>query len=603
MDLNTHIKRRDLLIVAVLFIFIFLLNLKKVYNPDVFYHLKMGEIVSKTGGAVNTEQFSFIKKGLRIIHHEWLGDLILYKIYSITGYAGLSIFKTLIVAISFLLLFLCMIKIYGHIIMMSLFFILYAFSLQFIAVEKPVIFTIFFIAFLITILHSKSKYLIFFLPPLFLLWANVHPGFLFGLLYYLTFIIGYFYDSLRERNLDIKKFLLYFIIFLIASGFTLLTPYGYRLFLKIYEQRAISEFLIMDELNMLRILQLHVPFILGLFLLILVFYNIKHLKLKNLMPFFFFTAIALLSANAIAIFLYISIPSLAEIININLEKNRVIIEQISKSLFTKFLSVIISAVFVISILFVKYPEYITGLYGTGKLNLYYPENAIRFIKEHNLSGKWFNSIEFGGAIVMEGTPEMLPFVYTGNNFLKDIIDNYYKKFLNEPSAMKEFIENNQITGVILTLSNDKFSQHFQTLRDSFALVYWDDISVVLVNKNLVDMNFIRDFSLMEINPYTIFNYLNSDAPINDILRKEIISSVNREPCSSKTHLIYGLLLLREEKYVEAEKELKESIRIDPVNLPASILLEMLYKKTGRVDEATHFGKKVEFLKKIYKKSY
>jgi hypothetical protein len=563
----------------------------------------MGEIVSETGRAVTTEQFSFIKKGLKIIHYEWLGDLILYKIFSLTGYTGLSIFKAFLSVLLFIILFVFSRKISSHITAIVLLMICYALSLEFIVVEKPVFLSMILLSLLIYLLSSNNIKTLYLIPLLFLLWANIHPSFLFGLFYLFFFITGYVLDNIREKKDNYGKMVLYYVlIFTISILLTFITPFGYKLFLKILEQKSIGDLIVKYEITILIILKLYIPFLFGIILLLLTLYNIRYLKLKTLLPFLAISWLPFIYANTIVLFLLFSVPVAVNIINLVFERNSEIFATLSKYKFTN-LYAMIPVVFAITIILYKYHNDIAGIYGTGRMNLYYPEGALKFIKEQKLYGKWFNSLEFGGAIAMDGSQEILPFIYTGNNFLDDIFNNYYRKFVKEPQALDDFLRNSDVAGAVFLSGGDTtFLPHFELLKKgAFAPVYWDDTAVVLVNRNMVEQNFLKRYELNLINPFTILQYLNSGGPISEELNEEIKSSVERAKDSSKTHLIYGMLLFKEGKMDAAEKELKESFKLNPDNIMTALTLESLYRRINKGEEAEYYQNRAEYLRKKYKK--
>ncbi len=587
-------------------IFVFLLNFKKVYAPGVFYHLRMGSIVADTSSPVKSEQFSFIKKGVKITHFEWLGDLILYKIYSISGFSGLVIFKTLMCLLIFLLLFISLSKVTEHRLSLLVLLILIAWGMRLFFIETSAIFTFLFFAILIATLIKEVNRWLYAIPLIFLLWANIHPGFLFGLLYFLSFLAGLSYECFVKKSNNTKHIILLSIIFLISSGCTLVTPFGLSLYTRMIQLRVISDFIMKDEVPILKIFSAPFSFLLFLSLLVVFLYYIKSIDKRYFLSFILLSLLPFSFPSTVSLLLLAGVPPSVAVINVIYNNNRVIFQRILSVKTFRLSFRIFPAIISIFILFFQYYTDILGTYGAGRLNKFYPAGAIRFIKEHKLYGRWFNSIEFGGAIVLDGTPQILPFIYSGTNFLSDIFNEYYMKFVKDPQALNDFLKNNDVIGVIFMSGGDTtFAQHFEALKNgSFAHVYWDDNSVVLVNRNLVSPQFLATYELKFINPFSMFAYvnyfLNSNEKIDRGLFHDIRVSAERANDSALAHLLYGMALLNNRNYAEAEAELRKSYEIQPASIFTNMGLALLYQKLNRIDDYHYFKKRASRLRTIYR---
>jgi len=166
-----------------------------VFDTDFGWHMKTGAFISLTQIIPQTDIFSFSLPNHAYIYHSWLTDVILYRIYSLFGLNGVGLLYTGILSLAFTGLWLAGKKPLQTV---PLFFLLIPFSLGSIGLRTQVIsFLGLALVFVVTNpLRIKTRlgkaspknwwqYLVstqlLILPPTFLIWANMHPGFLLGL--------------------------------------------------------------------------------------------------------------------------------------------------------------------------------------------------------------------------------------------------------------------------------------------------------------------------------------------------------------------------------------------------------------------------------------
>ncbi len=77
------------LFVLVLALGLFVMASRNITDPDVWWHLRTGELILATHTIPHTDPYSFTKSGQPWIDHEWLSQILIYSTYRLTGYAGL----------------------------------------------------------------------------------------------------------------------------------------------------------------------------------------------------------------------------------------------------------------------------------------------------------------------------------------------------------------------------------------------------------------------------------------------------------------------------------------------------------------------------------
>ena len=231
-----------------LLIFVFLVfNSLNSLDPDLGWHLRVGGEIIANRAVPNIETFDYPLAGQQWVDHEWLLNVISYTIYHNFGYNALCIFFSLINLTTFVILARSM-KNYlkdrsDFIIGAFIAFGVFACSPH-LGVRMQDI-TILFLLLLLLIIRRynerKNIMTLYWLPPLFIIWANCHAGYLIGL-FVLFFWIGIkiaenilvkfkFWHWLDfSRTLKAKYIWLALFFAVLSALATLLTPYGLKLY-------------------------------------------------------------------------------------------------------------------------------------------------------------------------------------------------------------------------------------------------------------------------------------------------------------------------------------------------------------------------------------
>ncbi|MFH1745213.1 MAG: hypothetical protein ABH881_03545, partial [bacterium] len=230
-----------------LMIFSFLIHNSFEYlDPDFGWHLAAGQQVinEKTVPTTNLENFTIY--GAEWVDHEWLADAGAYAIYNKFGYAMLTIIFALIMILTLILLniFTQNFFVKNKNSLSSIIYIMVWQSFGVLAMSPHLgirmqEITILNLLLLFIILYSAYKTekikTLFWLLPLFFFWANLHAGFLIGLVILFSFvgleIIKKIFAKLNILTpLDYKDLLIYITVAFLSAGATLFTPYGIKLY-------------------------------------------------------------------------------------------------------------------------------------------------------------------------------------------------------------------------------------------------------------------------------------------------------------------------------------------------------------------------------------
>lgn len=194
-----------------------------VADPDLWGHIKFGEVVWNAGRVGLPDPFSYLTHGRQWMNHEWLSEVVFYLVFAATGATGLILMKAALgVGIAAAVYrHLCrhgLSAVQGAIVVVT---VVHFFLMSLVTV-RTLIFSYPLFLLVLWLIHDSSARpsgRIWILPPIFALWANLHPGFLAGLG---VVVIWAGIDVLAER-LPVRRALL----LVGACGLaTALNPYG-----------------------------------------------------------------------------------------------------------------------------------------------------------------------------------------------------------------------------------------------------------------------------------------------------------------------------------------------------------------------------------------
>lgn len=172
---------------AIVLIAVFAMAVRVPTSPDMWWHLRCGEIQWRTGSVIREDIFSHTARGTPWVDQSWLPQLAMYGLYVLGGFSALAVVVALLVASTFALVLLCMpaepkYAYFGR----ALVVLWAAISTGRVWVTRPHITTFVLTAAWVYLLdrHRRrtphSVGVLWWLPPLTVLWANCHGGYIIG---------------------------------------------------------------------------------------------------------------------------------------------------------------------------------------------------------------------------------------------------------------------------------------------------------------------------------------------------------------------------------------------------------------------------------------
>jgi hypothetical protein len=180
---------------AILAMGLFVLAARPVVDPDLWWHLKTGQLILQNRAVFHADPFSFTRAGAPWLNHEWLSDVLMFVLYRAAGWAGLIVTFAAIITATFLLAFY---RCAGRRYLAGLLTLWAAIASIPLWDVRPQILS-FFLASLLLVLHDRSirrPNLLWWAVPLMLLWANLHAGFALGVVLLAIFLAGTSLDAI-----------------------------------------------------------------------------------------------------------------------------------------------------------------------------------------------------------------------------------------------------------------------------------------------------------------------------------------------------------------------------------------------------------------------
>ncbi|MGD0976568.1 MAG: hypothetical protein ABR866_20980, partial [Candidatus Korobacteraceae bacterium] len=159
--------------------------------PDLWWHLRTGQWILETGHVPHSDPFSFTRAGHAWVSHEWLSEVVFYELWKRGGAAALIVFSAMVTTAGFMLLYL---RCPGKRQWAAAATVCGALASAPSWGVRPQMFTFTLASLLLWLVERGTEKdrptLLFWIPPLFLLWLNLHAGFALGPALLLAYGVG-----------------------------------------------------------------------------------------------------------------------------------------------------------------------------------------------------------------------------------------------------------------------------------------------------------------------------------------------------------------------------------------------------------------------------
>ncbi|MGE5568074.1 MAG: hypothetical protein ACM3S5_03460, partial [Rhodospirillales bacterium] len=292
-------------------------------DGDTGWHIRAGDWILQNGRVPDRDIFSYTKPNEPWFAWEWLWDVIFSWLHATWGMAAVVVTSLIVLSVTSALLYrLVRRKCSNVLIAIGVVFLANAAStIHWLA--RPHLFTLLFLVVFYSLLErvrDGRTRLLWFLPPLTIVWANLHGGFFVGIVLIGMYAAGELASWLFEADSEARRAALarskpYLVTAAACAAASLINPYFYQLHVHIYRYltdpyhfRHISEF---QSLSFQHPVALYFEPGLALAVVAAV-WNLYHKRFAYALILTGFGHLALMSARNIPIFMLLAAPIVAE---------------------------------------------------------------------------------------------------------------------------------------------------------------------------------------------------------------------------------------------------------------------------------------------------
>lgn len=205
------------LLALLTFLVVMLFYTKINGEDDIFWHLSTGKYIIENKTVPSSDVFGYVTEGMKWIPFEWGWDVISYQLYNTGGFTALYVFHVIVLLLIFGLLYLMLSKQNVNDYVSVLLLTILALGIKYRMGIKPQMFTyLFLVLILFLLINHKGSKILYAIPLIVLLWANLHMGVLAGVLLLGLYVLSELYLYMKNKNNQILTPILIFVLSLSA---------------------------------------------------------------------------------------------------------------------------------------------------------------------------------------------------------------------------------------------------------------------------------------------------------------------------------------------------------------------------------------------------
>lgn len=459
-------------------------------DTDTWWHLRAGSWMIEKGEILRTDPFSLTKHGESWIYPGWLAQVILFGVFNTFGFAGLNLLTAAMVVVAFAFIW----PLLDAPPLARAFVLILAATVSGVYWSaRPQIFSFTLSAiFLWSLAKAKSGEWrkLWILPPLMVLWSNLHGGFAIGFIFIGTYLLGGLIEWMldvrhrrpsdvevvRDHQVWIRALLIIALACVVAVAFN---PHGPQML--VYPFKTISVGVLQDYIEEWQSPDFHrievQPFLWMLMLTIVVFALSREKKYAlDILFLVGFASLSLLAARNIATFALVAAPIFAR-------HGYAVIEPLIKKgarktglpeRITRRINLVLFVLLVLAAL-IKITVPLGDQINHEAVSNQVPVEAVAFLREHSELGPLYNSYNWGGYVIWALYPKYLSFVDGRTDLFGDeILEGYLAAWRAEPGWELTFDR----WGIRVALLEPYAPLVFALDRADWVILYEDERAII-----------------------------------------------------------------------------------------------------------------------------
>jgi hypothetical protein len=422
--------------VVILALGLFAMGARSVTDPDVWWHLRTGQLIIQNHGVFHADPYSFTRFGQPWVNHEWLSDVLIFGVYRLAGWGGLIVTFAAVIASTLLLVFL---RCPGHPFAAAVITILGATASATTWGVRPQMFSLLLASVFLLIAERSDEHpnFLWWTVPLMLLWVNLHAGYAMGIVLLALFLVGGFLDvafGFEEWPRAAPRLRRLGLVLAACLAVVPLNPNGVRLYsypLQTLHSASMQNYIdewLSPNFHELRYLPL---LLMLLFLMVALSFSPRCLRPRELVLLLVTMSAALRSIRHIPIFVLVAVPLLSGLAQAWLRERGASalpgLRRIQSAGRTMLVNAIVLAAFAIFSL-ARVRSVVDQQAATEAQN--FPAAAAFFISTEQPPGPILNYDNWGGYFIWKLYPEYRVYVdgradLYGDSFLDDFASSYY----------------------------------------------------------------------------------------------------------------------------------------------------------------------------------
>jgi len=457
-----------------------------VLDPDVWWHLQVGNWIVQHHSVPHTGIFSRSAADRRWLSYSWGYEVLVSRVYAWSGLVGLGLFAVVLTLAVAYTVYWMVRRLSGNFWLACVVGAATCYAFLFNITPRSVFLSMMFFAIVLTLILEAERtgrvQLLYYLPLIFALWANVHIQFIYGLflvglltgislLQRLGEFVGITPNFLLPPGLPLGKLLAVFAACLLATG---IGPYSFGLYAVIYQYlgakfpyHVIREFYAIDFRSSSHYVQL--------LLTAAGFYVVGSQRKVDPFKLALLTVASVVGFRSMRDSWFICISAAACVADRSERgetSERYVGEMRSET-------AAVAVAVVLSLLLLVPNTNFTEQGLRKAMAGYYPVNAVNFLRHNPQRGPLYNTLDWGGFLIWS-MPDY-PVVIDGRYDLygEDLSWHFYRVYMGQESYLADPYLND--AGLVLLQGQAQLTSKLEA-DPRFTLIYQDQISVVFTRR-------------------------------------------------------------------------------------------------------------------------